>query len=398
MNVLRRIVDRFPLGDEDDDEDQADAAHRTAREQTPYRPPSPRSGRQDEARPGGTDPVTLQIYSTCPQSKDVPAERYATAVAETARWSEAAGCTGMLVYTDNSIADPWLVAQTVLAATERLAPLVAVQPVYMHPYAAASMVSSLTYLHGRAVHLNMLAGGFRNDLIALGDQTGHDDRYTRTVEYTQILLGLLRGETVTHEGRWHQVRNLRLAPALPPHLMPEVLISGSSPAGRAAAAEIGAVPIRYPEPLDQDIADAGPDTVPGGGVRVGIIAREDAAEAWRVAEERFPDTRAGQVAHAIAMRTSDSHWHQQLARASAAADPAPCADSGDSGEPDPYWLGPFENYHTFCPYLVGSYDRVGKAIAHYVDQGTRVFVLDIPPSAEELAHTGTVLSRVGARA
>ena len=41
--------------------------------------------------------MTLQIYSTCPQSKDVPADRYAAAVAETARWSEAAGCTGMLV-------------------------------------------------------------------------------------------------------------------------------------------------------------------------------------------------------------------------------------------------------------------------------------------------------------
>ena len=341
--------------------------------------------------------MTLQIYSTCPQSKDVPADRYAAAVAETARWSEAAGCTGMLVYTDNGIADPWLVAQTVLTATERLAPLVAVQPVYMHPYTAASMVSSLAYLHGRAVHLNMVAGGFRNDLIALGDQTEHDDRYARTVEYTQILLGLLRGETVTHEGRWHQVRNLRLGPALPAALMPEVLISGSSPAGRAAAAEIGAVPIRYPEPLDQDV----PDAAPGGGVRVGIIAREDAAEAWRVAEERFPGDRAGQVAHAMAMRTSDSHWHQQLARASAAAGPATPSGSGDaadSGEPDPYWLGPFKNYQTFCPYLVGSYDRVGAAVSHYVDQGTRVFVLDIPPSAEELEHTGTVLSRVAARA
>ena len=68
--------------------------------------------------------------------------------------------------------------------------------------------------------------------VALGDETEHDDRYARTVEYTQILTALLRGETVTVDGRWHQVHNLRLAPALPPELMPEVLISGSSPAGR----------------------------------------------------------------------------------------------------------------------------------------------------------------------
>ena len=56
-----------------------------------------------------------------------------------------------------------------------------------------------------------------------------------------------------------------------------------------------------------------------------------------------------------------------------------------------------QNDQTFRPHLVGSYDRVGAAVAHHVDQGPRVRELDIPPSAEELEHTGTVLSRVGAR-
>jgi alkanesulfonate monooxygenase len=329
--------------------------------------------------------VTVQIYSTCPQSKDVPAGEYARAVADTARWSEAAGCTGMLVYTDNGIADPWLVAQHVITATERLAPLVAVQPVYMHPFTAASMVSSLAYLHGRSVHLNMLAGGFRNDLLALGDPTEHDERYARTTEYSQILMGLLRGETVTREGHWHQVHNLKLAPVLPADLMPEVLISGSSPAGRAAAADIGAVPIRYPEPLGQESAD----TPTGGGVRVGIVAREDTAQAWKVAEERFPTDRKGQVAHSMAMKASDSHWHQQLSAA------AQAQEVTSDGEPDPFWLGPFQNYQTFCPYLVGSYDRVAAAITHYLAQGTRVFVLDIPPSLDELEHIGEVFRRAG---
>ncbi|WP_433786719.1 LLM class flavin-dependent oxidoreductase [Actinomycetospora sp. CA-101289] len=330
------------------------------------------------------------VYSTCPQSKDVPAGDYLAAVAATARWSEEAGCAGMLVYTDNGIADPWLVAQTAIAATERLAPLVAVQPVYMHPYTAASMVSSLAYLHGRAVHLNMLAGGFRNDLLALGDDTAHDDRYTRTVEYTRILTALLRGETVTHHGRWHHVENLKLAPALPPELMPELLISGSSPAGRAAAEEIGATPIRYPEPLGAETGE-----VPtGGGVRVGLIARDDADEAWRVAHERFPPDRGGQVAHAMAMRVSDSHWHHQLATRAKA--PAETPDLG--AEPDPYWLGPFENYKTFCPYLVGSHDRVAAEVARHLERGTDVFVLDIPPDPEDLAHAGEVFARASAAA
>ena len=54
-------------------------------------------------------PTGLTVYSTCPQSKDVPPADYLDAVAATARWSEEAGCAGMLVYTDNGIADPWLV-------------------------------------------------------------------------------------------------------------------------------------------------------------------------------------------------------------------------------------------------------------------------------------------------
>ena len=57
----------------------------------------------------------------------------------------------------------------------------------MHPYSVAKMVTSLAYMHGRAVDLNMLAGGFKNDLLALGDETPHDDRYERTVEYARIV-------------------------------------------------------------------------------------------------------------------------------------------------------------------------------------------------------------------
>ena len=224
----------------------------------------------------------------------------------------------------------------------------------------------------------------RHDLLALCDDTAHDDRYTRTVEYTAIIQGLLRGETVTLDGRWHQVSGLTLTPALPEELMGEVLVSGSSPAGRAAAAELGAVPVRYPQPLDG--SEQAEQVEPGSGVRVGIIARETADEAWQVAHERFPTDREGQVAHRMAMAVSDSHWHQQLSARIT-------TDTSLAGEPDPYWLGPFQNYQSFCPYLVGSHDTVAAAVAHYLDQGTDLFVLDIPPSAEELEHAGVAFAR-----
>ena len=52
----------------------------------------------------------------------------------------------------------------------RLAPLVAVQPIYMHPFTAAKAISSVASLYERGFCINMVAGGFRNDLIALDDR------------------------------------------------------------------------------------------------------------------------------------------------------------------------------------------------------------------------------------
>jgi alkanesulfonate monooxygenase len=322
---------------------------------------------------------SIMLFSTCPQSKDFAAADYLSHVRSVSRWSEAAGCSGMLIYTDNSIVDPWLVAQLALQETRQLCPLVAVQPVYMLPYTAAKMVASLGALHGRRIWLNMLAGGFRNDLIALGDETAHDDRYARTVEYALLMRRLLESDQpVTFSGRFYHVRGVRLAPALPEALQPGWLISGSSPAGRAAAIEMGAIAVEYPAPPDT-VRDN--DHVPAGrGIRVGIIARANADDAWDVAHARFPDDRRGRLSHALAMKTSDSSWHRTL---SELARERPADGS-------PYWLWPFEQHRTFCPYLVGDFATVAKEIARYLALGHRSFILDIPVDAEDLETAATV--------
>lgn len=323
-----------------------------------------------------TDEPTLRLFSTCPQSRNIEPGGYLKRVGESARWSEAAGCTGMLVYADNGIVDPWLVAQLLVEATDQLSPLVAVQPIYMHPYTVAKMVTSFGYLHHRPIYLNLLAGGFRNDLIALGDETEHDDRYVRTQEYGEVIKALLDGEgTVTQEGRYYQVRNLKLTPPLPHELRVPLMISGSSPAGIAAARALRAIAVKYPQPSGHEEPQLDPDTEPG--MRIGVIARTEAQEAWRIALERFPEDRAGQIAHGLAMRVSDSHWHHQL---SALAD-----ERGAEG--NPYWLGPFKNYQTFCPYLVGDSATVAAELRRYIELGFSTFVLDIPATEEDLWHT-----------
>jgi alkanesulfonate monooxygenase len=148
---------------------------------------------------------------------------------------------------------------------------------------------------------------------------------------------------------------------------------------------MGATPVKYPHAPDEE---SQPGEGDGAGIRVGIIAREDADEAWQIARARFPEDRRGQLTHQLAMKISDSVWHKQLSA---------LADSSNGSEDHPYWLVPFENYRTMCPYLVGSYDRVGAELARYMGLGYRSFILDIPPAEEDLHHTYVAFEHALAR-
>ncbi len=329
----------------------------------------------------------LKVFATCPLSAQAQPETYLHQVQEVARWSEDAGCEGILVFTDNGQLDPWLVSQVIIAATERLCPLVAIQPVYMHPYTVAKMIASFAALYGRRLYLNMVAGGFKNDLAALNDLTPHDERYARLAEYTGIIQSLTRtAQAVSFDGRYYRVTNLKLTPPVPAELAPGVLISGSSPAGMDAARQLGATAIEYPKPVGE-YAAALPANVGSSGIRIGIIARSEDAAAWSVARARFPEDRKGQLTHQLAMKVSDSSWHRQLSA---------LGNAGLEAE-NPYWLVPFQNYKAMCPYLVGSYDRVADEVARYVDIGYRTFILEAPASADEMRHTGAVFERAVAR-
>ena len=326
-------------------------------------------------------PDRISLFATCPPSNQSSPEAYLREVEQIARWSEDAGCEGILVYTNNALVDPWLASLAIIKATERLCPLVAIQPIYMHPYSVAKMIASIAFLHKRRVHLNMLAGGFTGDLTALNDNTPHDERYDRLIEYTAIIQRLLRGETVNFIGRYYTVTNLKLTPALPPELVPDVFVSGSSEAGMAAGRQLGALAVEYPKPPGE--YEERPEDDTRRGIRIGIVAREQDGEAWRVARERFPEDRKGQITHQLAMKMSDSSWHGQLARL-----------GEDDTEENPYWLVPFKNYKTFCPYLVGSYERVAAEVGRYMDAGYGTFILDVPESPEEMAHIGAVFRQV----
>jgi alkanesulfonate monooxygenase len=322
----------------------------------------------------------VEVFSTCPESSAVDKNLYVQNIIDAARWSEEAGCSGILVYSDNSLLDAWMISHIIIQNTKRLSPLVAVQPVYMHPYTVAKMVASFAQLYGRRVYLNMIAGGFKNDLTALHDTTPHDQRYDRLVEYTTIVKDLLASDSpVTYRGKYYTTDSLKLVPSITQDLFPGIFVSGSSEAGMAASRAIGGTAIKYPRPSEEETML--PNDEGDFGIRIGIITREAEDRAWEIAHRRFPEDRKGQITHQLAMKVSDSVWHKQL------------SELGKKSRRTPYWLIPFQNYKTMCPYLVGSYECVGRELSRYLRSGYTKFVLDIPPGAEELQHTRIAFER-----
>ena len=333
----------------------------------------------------------LKIYATTPESETqnismkkeaVDGVNYYKHVVNTAKWSEGNGYEGTLIYSNNSLVDGWGVAQVILENTEHLTPLVAVNPIYVRPYTLAKRLATLAFMYKRRVDINWIAGGFKGDLVSLGEDTPHDERYDRLLDYAQLINGLLTNKgAYSHEGNYYKISNVRMRPQIPAEMIPVELISGTSEAGLAAANALGAIKVKYAKPLSE-YEGVKPDENFNLGVRFGIVARDTSEEAWEIANARFPDDMKGKMAHTMATKASDSSWHKEL------------SNLEKKEEQDVYWLKPFHTYKTFCPYLVGSHQEVANELAGYVRLGHTSIILDIMNEQDDFTNCRKVFELV----
>lgn len=327
----------------------------------------------------------LPVYTTCPGVGSSP-DRFRQHLVDTAKWSEEVGCRGVLTYTDNASLDPWAISQVLIAHTEMLVPLVAVNPVEMHPLFAARMISTFGYMHKRRIDLNLVTGGFNRHLSAIGCGLSHDERYDRLSEFATILVRLLSSEgTISCQGSYFSVKNLKLTPQLPLSLAPQLFVSGSSDACIRLQAKLAAIRLSYPRAITE--YEVGP-SLSGCGLRLGIIARETTGQAWEVARRRFPPDLVGEDLHDLAAGRVESQWHRALSQ-----------DALRSQEPNGcYWIYPFRSYRTFCPYFVGNHEEVAGLLAEYFSRGVSAIILDNPASRNDLNHSMTALQRAEEKA
>ncbi len=317
----------------------------------------------------------MRVFAISPRNHDP--QRAWTDIDTTIRLADRYGFTGILAHTGNdTLMDPWLVGQHALDASEHLAPLVAVNPVYHHPFAVAQLVSSLTYRYGRRLYLNLVTGTATPDRVALGDETPHDRRYARLREYGLAVLGLLgTAAPYTADGEFYRLRGARVRLPGPPELRPEPFVAGASPAAQECAEALGAVRIGM-------IGPDRPEPAKRLGGYAGLLVRDSDAEAWRVARTRYPDDPDLESAGTAALRYTDAVWRH-----------AAFADAGrDPAGPPWHWTGPMRSLRMDCPLLVGGVATIGEVLAAHLRAGRTDLIVDLAADEEDFAWAARALA------
>ncbi|GLK79863.1 FMNH2-dependent alkanesulfonate monooxygenase [Methylopila turkensis] len=202
------------------------------------------------------------------------------------------GFEGVLLPTGKGCEESWIVATALATATERLKFLVALRPGVTSPAFAARQAAALDRISRGRLLLNVVVGGDAAELAGDGVFLDHDARYAQADEFLTVWRKLLSGERVDFEGEHLKAIGAELAfpPVQRPH--PPLWFGGSSDAAIEIAADHTEVYLTWGEPVDQvaeKIARVRAAAAKRGktlrfGLRLHLIVRETAAEAWAAAD------------------------------------------------------------------------------------------------------------------
>jgi len=306
-------------------------------------------------------------------------------LSQIARAADELGYFGVLLPTGRSCEDSWVVASAMVPLTQRLRFLVAVRPGLSEPSMTARMAATLDRLSNGRLLINVVTGGDPLELRGDGVFLDHDERYAVTSEYLAIWRRLLEGKTVDYEGKHlrSEAGKLLYPPVQQPY--PPLYFGGSSPAGQEVAVDHCDVYLTWGEP-PQQVAEkieqvrklaASRGRTLSFGIRLHVIVRETAEEAWREADNliRHLDDDAIQTAQKAFARF-DSVGQQRMVQLH--------GGKRDKLEISPnLWAGVGLVRGGAGTALVGNPEQVAQRMKEYIELGIERFILSGYPHLEE---------------
>ncbi len=306
-------------------------------------------------------------------------------LAQIAQAADDLGYYGVLLPTGRSCEDSWIIASALAPLTKRLRFLVAVRPGLQSPGVAARMTATLDRISDGRLLINIVTGGDPVENKGDGIFLDHDERYAVTEEFLTIYVRLLAGEDVTFEGRHLHVEGGRLI--FPPvqQPAPPLFFGGSSPAGQAVAASHVQKYLTWGEPpaqVAEKVAAMRALASKAGrslsfGIRLHVIVRESAAEAWAAADRLIAHVQEATIAEAQkAFARMDSEGQRRMSELH--------QGKRDKLEISPnLWAGVGLVRGGAGTALVGDPETVAARMREYMAAGIDTFILSGYPHLEE---------------
>jgi alkanesulfonate monooxygenase len=308
-------------------------------------------------------------------------------IGQIARSAEQLGFTGALTPTSSWCEDAWIMTAGLTQVTETFKFLVALRPGFTSPTLAAHMAATYQRISRGRLLLNIVVGGDDAEQRRFGDHLDKRARYRRAGEYLHILRELWRGNAVDFAGEFYDVRDARI---IPDPVWPDVYLGGSSPDALDVAARYCDVYLTWGEPpaAVAEKLDAVRERAKAAGrelrfgIRLHVIARDTAAEAWAQAQRLLDGLSPEAIERAQAIqRASGSEGQRRMAELH--------GGRTDSLEVSPnLWAGVGLVRGGAGTALVGSHAEVAERMAEYHDLGIDEFILSGYPHLEEAYHVG----------
>jgi alkanesulfonate monooxygenase len=303
--------------------------------------------------------------------------------------ADSQGYDGVLIPTGRSCEDPWVVASSLIGATQNLKFLVAIRPGLSTPGLAVRMAATFDRLSKGRLLINVVTGGDQGELEADGLFADHETRYEISSEFLRVWRAALAGEGgdagFDFEGKHVKVKGAKtLYPALQkPH--PPLYFGGSSAAAHELAAEQVDVYLTWGEPpaaVAEKIADIRARAAKHGrslrfGIRLHVIVRETNEAAWKAADELISHVDDEVIARAqSAFAKMDSEGQRRMA--------ALHGGRRDKLEVSPnLWAGVGLVRGGAGTALVGDPETVAARMKEYAELGIETFILSGYPHLEE---------------
>ncbi|MDN6860565.1 FMNH2-dependent alkanesulfonate monooxygenase [Pseudomonas sp. CAN2814] len=302
-----------------------------------------------------------------------------------AQAADSLGYYGVLIPTGRSCEDSWVVASALAPLTERLRYLVAIRPGIISPTVSARMAATLDRLSGGRLLINVVTGGDPDENRGDGIHLSHAERYEVTDEFLRIWRRVLQGESVDFAGKHLQVENAKALypPVQKPY--PPLYFGGSSAEAHDLAAEQVDVYLTWGEPpqaVAQKIADVREKAAQQGrsvkfGIRLHVIVRETAEEAWQAADRLIANISDETIANAQkSFARFDSEGQRRMA----------ALHGGRRDQLEIYpnlWAGVGLVRGGAGTALVGDPQQVAERIKEYADLGIDSFIFSGYPHLEE---------------